>query len=113
MIITCSDDDDDEILQNENLPELEMGYANTIVVDNLPVIHPEMFERLEKAIRKFFGHTGVGVIKEDGFWMPVNPDTNMTYGYCFIEYNTPEVVFFVSSMLAFVLLSASSNDTLA
>ncbi|KAF8694884.1 hypothetical protein HU200_037984 [Digitaria exilis] len=85
-----SDNDDDEILKNENLPELEMGYANTIVVDNLPVVLPEMFEKLEIAIRKFFSHTSVGVIKEDGFWMPVNPDTNMTCGYCFIEYNTPE-----------------------
>ncbi|OEL38672.1 Eukaryotic translation initiation factor 3 subunit B, partial [Dichanthelium oligosanthes] len=65
-----------------------MGYANTIVVDNLPVIPPEKFEKRWSVIRKIFSHAGV--IKEGGFWMPVNPDTNMTSGYCFIEYNTPQ-----------------------
>jgi len=80
-------DDDDEILQNEDLPEVEIGFANTIVVDNLPVVPPEKFERLGDIIRKIFSCTSA--IK-GGFWMPVNEDTNMTYGYCFIEYNTPQ-----------------------
>lgn len=33
--------------------------------------------------------------------MPVNADTNVTYGYCFIEYNTPQVV--CQSLLIFIL----------
>ncbi|XP_025801980.1 eukaryotic translation initiation factor 3 subunit B-like isoform X2 [Panicum hallii] len=80
--------DDDEILQNEDPPEVEMGFANTIVVDNLPVVPPEKFEKLGNIIRKIFSHASA--IKEGGFWMPVNADTNVTYGYCFIEYNTPQ-----------------------
>ena len=95
LIVTCSDDDD-EILQNEDLPEVEIGFANTIVVDNLPVVPPEKFERLGDIIRKIFSCTSA--IK-GGFWMPVNEDTNMTYGYCFIEYNTPQVVCFCQSHL--------------
>ncbi|RLM87570.1 eukaryotic translation initiation factor 3 subunit B-like [Panicum miliaceum] len=80
--------DDDEILQNEDPPEVEMGFANTIVVDNLPVVPPEKFEKLGNIIRKIFSRASA--IKEGGFWMPVNADTNVTYGYCFIEYNTPQ-----------------------
>ncbi|CAN6204897.1 unnamed protein product [Urochloa humidicola] len=78
--------DDDEILQNGDPPDVEMGFANTVVVDNLPVIPPEKFEKLRNVIHKIFSHAGA--IKDDGFWMPVNADTNVTYGYCFIEYNT-------------------------
>ena len=33
--------DDEEILRNEDPPELEMGLSNIIVVDNLPVVPPE------------------------------------------------------------------------
>ena len=72
--LTCSEDDD-EILQNEDLPEVEMGFANTIVVDNLPVVPPEKFEKLGNVIRKIFSLASA--IKEGGFWMPVNADTNV------------------------------------
>jgi translation initiation factor 3 subunit B len=99
--VACSDDD--EILQNEDPPEVEMGFANTIVVDNLPVVPPEKFEKLGNIIRKIFSHASA--IKEGGFWMPVNADTNVTYGYCFIEYNTPQVVCFCQSLLFSYLCS--------
>ncbi|KAL6846837.1 hypothetical protein ACP4OV_024285 [Aristida adscensionis] len=80
--------EDDEELQNKDPSELEMGFTNVIVVDNLPVIPPEKFQKLEKAIRNVFGT--FGVIKEGAVGMPVNPYTNETYGYCFIEYSTPQ-----------------------
>ncbi|KAL6906358.1 hypothetical protein ACP4OV_003959 [Aristida adscensionis] len=80
--------DDEEILHSEDPPELEMGLSNIIVVDNLPVVPPEKFEKLENVIRKIYSQ--IGVIKENGLWMPVNPETKKTYGYCFIEYNTPQ-----------------------
>ncbi|CAN6319117.1 unnamed protein product [Urochloa humidicola] len=80
--------DDEEVLRNEDPPELEMGLSNIIVVDNLPVVPPEKFEKLENVIRKIYSQ--IGAIKENGLWMPVNPETKKTYGYCFIEYNTPQ-----------------------
>ena len=92
--------DDEEILRNEDPPELEMGLSNIIVVDNLPVVPPEKFEKLENVIRKIYSQ--IGVIKENGLWMPVNPETKKTYGYCFIEYNTPQVVYFL--LVAFLFL---------
>ncbi|KAH0451085.1 hypothetical protein IEQ34_021777 [Dendrobium chrysotoxum] len=80
--------DDDEDLYHEEALELEAGFGNVIVVDNLPVIPLEKFEKLEGVIRKIYGQ--IGPIREGGFWMPVNPETKKTLGYCFIEYNTSQ-----------------------
>ncbi|RZR94433.1 hypothetical protein BHM03_00023120 [Ensete ventricosum] len=84
----CSDDDDD--LYQEDPLEFEAGFGNIIVVDNLPVVPPEKFEKLEGVIRKIYSQ--IGTIREGGIWMPVNPETKKTLGYCFIEYNTPQVI---------------------
>lgn len=69
--------------------EFDSGFGNIIVVDNLPVVPREKFEKLEGVIRKIYSQ--ISVIKDDGFWMPVDPETKKTLGYCFIEYNTPQV----------------------
>ncbi|KAJ6373262.1 hypothetical protein OIU76_027570 [Salix suchowensis] len=79
--------DDEDVYQEEQL-DFDYGLGNTIVVDNLPVVPMEKFSKLEGVIRKIYGQ--IGVIKEDGFWMPVDPDTHKTLRYCFIEYNTPQ-----------------------
>ncbi|KAG1362077.1 eukaryotic translation initiation factor 3 subunit B [Cocos nucifera] len=80
--------DDDEDLHQEDPLEFEAGFGNIIMVDNLPVVPPEKFEKLEGVIRKIYSQ--IGVIREGGLWMPVNPETHRTLGYCFIEYNTPQ-----------------------
>jgi translation initiation factor 3 subunit B len=99
-VTICSDDED--LLHNEDIPELEMGFANIIVVDNLPVVPPEKYEKLENVVRKIYSQ--IGVIKEGGLWMPTHPETQKTYGYCFIEYNTPQVFCFFP--VAFIFLPA-------
>lgn len=89
--------DDEDVYQEEQL-DFETGFGNIIVVDNLPVVPREKFEKLEGVIRKIYGQ--IGVIKDDGIWMPVDPDTQKTLGYCFIEYNTPQVfVFFIDTCM--------------
>lgn len=87
-IYACSDDED---LREEEELEFDAGFGNIIVVDNLPVVPKEKFDKLEGVIRKIYSQ--IGVIKEDGLWMPVDSDTGKTLGYCFIEYNTPQVVY--------------------
>ena len=84
-LLFCSDDED---LKEEEELEFEAGFGNIIVVDNLPVVPKEKFEKLEGVIRKIYSQ--IGVIKDDGLWMPVD-HTGKTLGYCFIEYNTPQV----------------------
>lgn len=79
--------DDGDLAEGDAL-EFDNGFGNVIVVDNVPVVPKEKFEKLEGVIRKIYSQ--IGVIKEDGLWMPVDPDTQQTLGYCFIEYNTPQ-----------------------
>ncbi|KAF2313046.1 hypothetical protein GH714_008883 [Hevea brasiliensis] len=84
---TWPEDDDEDVYQEEQL-DFETGFGNIIVVDNLPVVPREKFEKLEGVIRKIYGQ--IGVIKDDGVWMPVDAETQKTLGYCFIEYNTSQ-----------------------
>ncbi|KAH8504065.1 hypothetical protein H0E87_011635 [Populus deltoides] len=79
--------DDEDVYQEEQM-DFDYGLGNTIVVDNLPVVPKEKFDKLEGVINKIYSQ--IGVIKEDGLWMPVDPGTHKTLGYCFIEYNTPQ-----------------------
>ncbi|XP_074290101.1 eukaryotic translation initiation factor 3 subunit B-like [Silene latifolia] len=78
---------DDEDLREEEV-EFEQGFGNIVVVDNLPQVLPEKFDKLEAVIRKIYSQ--MGVIKENGFWMPVDEKTGKSLGYCFIEFNTPQ-----------------------
>ncbi|CAH1448148.1 unnamed protein product [Lactuca virosa] len=79
---------DDEDLNEEDSLEFDAGFGNIIVVDNLPVVPREKFEKLEGVVRKIYSQ--IGEIKENGLWMPVEEETGKTRGYCFIEYNTPQ-----------------------
>ena len=80
----CSDEDEDD----EPDLETESGFGNIIVVDNLPEVPPEKYEKLVGVIRKIFARTGT--IRENGLWMPVDEETKQSKGYAFIEYNTPQ-----------------------
>ncbi|XP_075646097.1 eukaryotic translation initiation factor 3 subunit B-like [Castanea sativa] len=82
--------DDEDVYQGDNL-ELNTGFGNVIIVDNLPVVTREKFGKLETVVRKIYSQ--IGMIKEDGLWMPVEYEpeskSEKTLGYCFIEFNTP------------------------
>ncbi|XP_035841422.1 eukaryotic translation initiation factor 3 subunit B-like [Helianthus annuus] len=84
----CGIKSDDDDLNEEDSLEFDAGFGNIIIVDNLPVVPREKFEKLEGVVRKIYSQ--IGVIKENGLWMPVDEDTGKTRGYCFIEYNTPQ-----------------------
>ena len=68
-------DDEEVVYQEENL-EFESRFGNIIVVDNLLVVPREKFEKLEGVVQKIYSQ--IGVIKEDGLWMPVDPETEKT-----------------------------------
>jgi len=76
------DDEDDQIE-----PELtmEIGFAKIIVVDNIPVVPPEKYEKLRNVLTKIFGT--IGTIRE--LYMPLD-DHNVTKGYAFVEFTTAE-----------------------
>ncbi|BFG31142.1 hypothetical protein CerSpe_174170 [Prunus speciosa] len=71
--------DDDGLLFN-------IGFGNVIVVDNVSIVKAEMAQQLESEIRRVFSE--VGVIKEDGISMPLNPLNQKTLGRCFVEFSS-------------------------
>ncbi|KAI3676754.1 hypothetical protein L1987_86370 [Smallanthus sonchifolius] len=68
-------DDDDDIHEEDSLG-FDAGFGNIIVVDDLPVVPKEKYEKLEGVVRKIYSQ--IGVIKENGLWMPVEEDTGRT-----------------------------------
>ncbi|KAI5655853.1 hypothetical protein M9H77_33040 [Catharanthus roseus] len=81
--------DSEFIIQSDDEKWLN-DFSNVIIVDNLPMVGPAKFKKLENYIRNIYDKIKTGMIKEDGFFMPVNPETQKTLGYCFIEFNTPQ-----------------------
>lgn len=87
-----SDDDDQDLNEDDSSPALDTGFGNTIIVDTRPVIRTKKHDKLRGVIREICSR--MGVIKEDGggVSMPVDPASQKTLGYCFAEYNTPQVL---------------------
>ncbi|KAL0003545.1 hypothetical protein SO802_017326 [Lithocarpus litseifolius] len=84
-----SDDEEGDKNLNEDLELYSNGFGNIIIVDNLPEVDAKTKkEKLEYVIHRIYSQ--IGVIKENGLCMPVDPQTQSTLGYCFIEFNTPE-----------------------
>ena len=86
MQLFVDSDDDEEV---EEVNEFDSGFGNVVLVDNLPVVAPEKYEKLENVVRKIFSQ--MGTIREHGLVMPIEEETKKTKGYAFIEYNTNEV----------------------
>ncbi|KAL4948286.1 eukaryotic translation initiation factor eIF2A-domain-containing protein [Aspergillus filifer] len=67
--------------------KLEEGLDTFVVIDGLPVVPEENRQKLIKfLLRKL---NAVGHTSEDAVFMPVN-DKNMSEGFAFVEYETPE-----------------------
>jgi len=58
------------------------------VVDGVPVTTADKVEKLMGVLRKILG--GVGDIRDDGIYMPMNADGSENLGYVFVEYDSPE-----------------------
>ncbi|KAK9824494.1 hypothetical protein WJX72_010811 [[Myrmecia] bisecta] len=77
--------EDDEIAEEEI--QTESGFGSVIVVDNLPCVSPEKYEKLLGVVTRLFSR--VGTIREGGLWMPTDPETKDSLGFAFIEFLTP------------------------
>lgn len=60
------------------------GFDSVIVVDNVPVVGPERFDKLQNVIRKFFQR--FGKIRTEHYPM----ENGENKGYVFLEYTCPE-----------------------
>jgi translation initiation factor 3 subunit B len=77
------DDIDDELLEPD-VP-MEVGFPKVVVVDNIPIVPSEKYDKLKSVLSKIF--SSVGPVKE--FILPQDAE-KVTKGYAFIEYTTQE-----------------------
>ncbi|QDZ23629.1 subunit B of translation initiation factor 3 [Chloropicon primus] len=93
--VQLPDENDDYGVPSEdeeefNVEELQRdtGFSCVVVVDNLPVVGMEKYEKLLNVLKKIFGQ--IGEVHEDGLYMPVDESTKKTKGFAFIEFATPD-----------------------
>lgn len=67
----------------------DIGLENYVVVDGAPKAPASKAPLLEKVLRKFLSKVGEVVEGEAGIHLPV--EDNMTKGYLFVQYKSPEV----------------------
>jgi translation initiation factor 3 subunit B len=68
---------------------LETGFTSCVVVENVPVVDDgPLLGRLTTLISQIFGRCGK--IAEDGIYLPVDPKTKKTLGFCIVQYLTEE-----------------------
>ncbi|PUU81354.1 eukaryotic translation initiation factor eIF2A-domain-containing protein [Tuber borchii] len=87
------DEHDDEEIDFSDLREryevqLDEGLDTFVVVDGCPKVPADSKPKLIKFLCKRL--TEVGRISQDSVFMPLNEETNMTEGYAFVEYDTPD-----------------------
>ena len=82
--IPSDDDIEDDVQQIQR----DTGFSCVVVVDNLPVVGMEKYEKLMNVLRKIFGQ--IGEVHPDGFYMPVDEAAKKTKGFAFIEFATPD-----------------------
>lgn len=73
---------DDE--EEEELIETETGFGHIVVVDNIPQVSAEKYDKLTKILSKIFSASGN--IAENGLNHPVDQSTGLSKGFAFIEY---------------------------
>eukprot|EP01024_Parvocaulis_polyphysoides_P047892 TRINITY_DN453_c1_g2_i5.p2 TRINITY_DN453_c1_g2~~TRINITY_DN453_c1_g2_i5.p2 ORF type:complete len:269 (-),score=51.42 TRINITY_DN453_c1_g2_i5:390-1196(-) len=80
--------DDDELDQQEEVVQEDTGFGNVIVVDGVPVVGDEKYQKLRDMLLKFFGKIG-NIQVETGFVMPKDESTGKYKGFVFIEFQSP------------------------
>jgi translation initiation factor 3 subunit B len=79
---------DDEVDEDVQQIQRDTGFSCVVVVDNLPNVSMEKYEKLINVLKKIFSQ--LGEVHEDGFYMPVDEAAKKTKGFAFIEFATPD-----------------------
>lgn len=83
------DDIDFSDLEAKYSVNADLGLENYVVVDGTPKAPASKAPLLEKVLRKFLSKAGEVVEGEAGVYLPV--EDNMTKGYLFAQFKTPEM----------------------
>mgnify|MGYP001186180481 FL=1 len=83
------DDIDFSDLEARYAVDADIGLENYVVVDGAPKAPASKAPLLEKVLKKFLLKAGEVLEGEAGIYLPV--EDNMTKGYLFVQYKTPEM----------------------
>jgi translation initiation factor 3 subunit B len=72
-----------------DLPEFQPDFSKAIIVDNLPCVGKDKFEKLNQVVLKIYKQVSDKVTDND-IYMPFDESTGLTYGFCFIKFFTKE-----------------------
>jgi hypothetical protein len=72
------DESDGELESRFPMPAMQMTLDKAIVVDGLPQVPTEKYDKLFKVVEKIF--TQIGPLGEDGIMMPKDPATGLSKG---------------------------------
>ena len=74
----------DEDMFDEEEPQIDTTFKESIFVDGLPVVPSEKKEKLVNVVRKFFSQVG-SITQLD---MPMDKEDKSSLGFAFIEFET-------------------------
>jgi translation initiation factor 3 subunit B len=72
----------------KELPKFVPDYSSAIVLDGIPIVNQEKATKLYGVLLKVFSATAP--IQESDIFMPFDPTTGLSQGYCFIKFGSKE-----------------------
>ena len=76
-------------------PPLQESFDSAIVITNLPAVPEAKIEKLNKVVMKLVGRIGPLAANEStgftGFEMPFDAAKGTSLGFCFVEYESPDI----------------------
>lgn len=69
-------------------PPFTPDFSTAIVVDNLPKVPKDKYDKLLNFVKKIYAQ--LGEIMENGLVMPFDESANSTLGFAFINFTSPE-----------------------
>jgi translation initiation factor 3 subunit B len=79
----------DSTYTNSTLPPFRPDFSTAIIVENLPSVAEDKYGKLLSLIAKIYQN--IAPITEADIYMPMNEETKVTGGFCFIRFPTKEV----------------------
>ena len=71
-------------------PPFVLDTTTAIVVDNLPVVTKEKYDRLAGVLRRLYEQLG-GITEPNGLFMPFDEKSGSTLGFAFINFEQREI----------------------
>jgi len=76
----------DDSISPDQFPPFTADFSSSIVIDNIPQVPREKIPRLLSVLLKIY--VQISPITESDVTLPINEETGLTYGFCFIKFSS-------------------------